>query len=104
MSESNLENLLLENESLKSEINILKELIKEIENENKKSWSNVIDDKVEQWYEKFNDEIDIGRIKTFELLGSSFEIDILPDTMEKAIYKKCIKILFAMILEMKDNI
>ena len=34
----------------------------------------------------------------------TFEIDVLPDTMEKAIYKKCIKILFAIILEMKDNI
>ena len=74
------------------------------ENENKKSWSTIIDEKVELWYEKFKDDIDIGRISSFNVLGTSFEVDVLPDTMEKAIYKKCIKIIFAMILEMKDNI
>jgi hypothetical protein len=101
---SNLDNLLLENEALKTEINTLKQLILDLENENKKSWSTIIDEKVELWYEKFKDDIDIGRISSFNVLGTSFEVDVLPDTMEKAIYKKCIKIIFAMILEMKDNI
>ena len=32
------------------------------------------------------------------------EIDILPDVMEKAIYKKCLKIIAAMTLEMKDQL
>ena len=101
---SNLDNLLLENEALKTEIFLLQELIEKMENENKKSWSTIIDEKVELWYEKFKDDIDIGRISSFNVLGTSFEVDVLPDTMEKAIYKKCIKIIFAMILEMKDNI
>lgn len=101
---SNLDNLLLENEALKTEINTLKQLILDLENENKKSWSTIIDEKVELWYEKFKDDIDVGRISSFNVLGTSFEVDVLPDTMEKAIYKKCIKIIFAMILEMKDNI
>ena len=101
---SNLDNLLLENEALKTEINTLKQLILNLKNENKKSWSTIIDEKVELWYEKFKDDIDIGRISSFNVLGTSFEVDVLPDTMEKAIYKKCIKIIFAMILEMKDNI
>ena len=101
---SNLDNLLLENEALKTEINTLKQLILDLENENKKSWSTIIDEKVELWYEKFKDDIDIGRISSFNVLGTSFEVDVLPDTMEKAIYKICIKIIFAMILEMKDNI
>ena len=92
------------NEALKTEINTLKQLILDLENENKKSWSTIIDEKVELWYEKFKDDIDIGRISSFNVLGTSFEVDVLPDTMEKAIYKKCIKIIFAMILEMKDNI
>ena len=101
---SNLDNLLLENEALKTEIFLLQELIEKMENENKKSWSTIIDEKVELWYEKFKDDIDIGRISSFNVFGTSFEVDVLPDTMVKAIYKKCIKIIFAMILEMKDNI
>ena len=101
---NNIDNLLLENEALKTEINTLKQLIIDLENENKKSWSTIIDEKVEIWYEKFKDDIDIGRISSFNVLGTSFEVDVLPDVMEKAIYKKCIKIIFAMILEMKDNI
>jgi hypothetical protein len=101
---NNIDNLLLENEALKTEINTLKQLILDLENENKKSWSTIIDEKVEIWYEKFKDDIDIGRISSFNVLGTSFEVDVLPDVMEKAIYKKCIKIIFAMILEMKDNI
>ena len=101
---SNIDNLLLENEALKTEILLLQELIEKMDTENRKSWSTIIDEKVELWYEKFKDDIDIGRISSFNVLGTSFEVDVLPDTMEKAIYKKCIKIIFAMILEMKDNI
>ena len=32
------------------------------------------------------------------------EIDVLPDVMEKAIYKKCLKIIMAMTIEMKDKL
>ena len=101
---SNIDNLLLENEALKTEILLLQELIEKMDTENIKSWSTIIDEKVELWYEKFKDDIDIGRISSFNVFGTSFEVDVLPDTMEKAIYKKCIKIIFAMILEMKDNV
>lgn len=101
---SNIDNLLLENEALKTEIFLLQELIEKMDTENRKSWSTIIDEKVELWYEKFKDDIDIGRISSFNVFGTSFEVDVLPDTMEKAIYKKCIKIIFAMILEMKDNV
>ena len=41
---SNLDNLLLENEALKTEIFLLQELIEKMENENKKSWSTIIDE------------------------------------------------------------
>ena len=82
---------------LKYEIAALKSLIEEIENDKNKSWGQVIDEKVETWFEKFKDDIDIGRIATFEAFGSKYEIDVLPDAMEKSIYKKCIKIIFAMI-------
>lgn len=98
-----IECLARENENLKYEIAALKSLIEEIENDKNKSWGQVIDEKVEIWFEKFKDDIDIGRIATFEAFGSKYEIDVLPDAMEKSIYKKCIKIIFAMILEMKDK-
>lgn len=99
-----LENLVLENKGLKEEIETLRQLIIKMEKENSKSWSEIVDEKVETWFEKFKDDVDIGKITTFELLGKKFEIDVLPDVMEKAIYKKCIKIILAMVIEFKDNL
>ena len=87
-----IESLARENENLKYEIAALKSLIEEIENDKNKSWGQVIDEKVETWFEKFKDDIDIGRIATFEAFGSKYEIDVLPDAMEKAIYKNVTKI------------
>ena len=88
-----------ENESLKEQVELLKQQAKElkliIENldkENKKPWGEKIDEYVDGWFEKFKDDVDIGRISTFEFFGKKFEIDVMPDVMEKAIYKKCIKI------------
>ena len=101
---NNLENLVLENQGLKEEIETLKNLIMKMEKENTKSWNEIVDEKVETWFEKFKDDVDIGKITTFELLGKKFEIDVLPDVMEKAIYKKCIKIILAMVIEFKDNL
>ena len=104
MENKNLENLELENESLKYEIETLKEMIKKVEEEKNKSWGEVIDENVEKWYEKFKDDVDIGRITTFEMFGKKMEIDVLPDVMEKAIYKKCLKIMMAIFLEFKGKI
>ena len=44
-----LENLVLENEGLKEEIVTLKQLIIKMEKENSKSWSEIVDEKVETW-------------------------------------------------------
>ena len=101
---SRLDTLINENNNLKEEIDVLKKLIEEIEKDKNKSWGEVIDESVEKWYEKFKDDVDIGRVTTFELFGSKMEIDVLPDVMEKAIYKKCLKILMATILEFKDKL
>lgn len=101
---STLETLINENNNLKEEIDLLKKLIEQIEKDKNKSWAEVIDESVEKWYEKFNDDVDIGRVTTFELFGSKMEIDVLPDVMEKAIYKKCLKILMATVLEFKDKL
>lgn len=101
---SQVERLIRENFSLKQEIKSLQELIEQIEKDKNKSWVEVIDESVEKWYEKFKDDVDIGRVTTFELFGSKMEIDVLPDVMEKAIYKKCLKILMATVLEFKDKL
>lgn len=101
---SRLDTLINENNNLKEEIDVLKKLIEEIEKDKNKSWGEVIDESVEKWYEKFKDDVDIGRVTTFELFGSKMEIDVLPDVMEKAIYKKCLKILMATVLEFKDKL
>ena len=101
---SQVERLIRENYTLKQEIKSLQELIEKIEKDKNKSWGEVIDESVEKWYEKFKDDVDIGRVTTFELFGSKMEIDVLPDVMEKAIYKKCLKILMATVLEFKDKL
>lgn len=93
-----------ENQALKEEISKLQKSIEIFEKEKNKSYFELIDEKVDSWYEKFRDDIDIGRITAFEAWGQKFEIDLLPDAMEKAIYKKCMKIACAIMLEMKDHI
>ena len=93
-----------ENQALKEEIIQLQKSIEIYEKEKNKSYFQLIDEKVDSWYEKFRDDIDIGRITAFEAWGQKIEIDLLPDAMEKAIYKKCMKIAFAIMLEMKDHI
>ena len=93
-----------ENQALKEEISKLQKSIEIFEKEKNKSYFELIDEKVDSWYEKFRDDIDIGRITAFEVWGQKFEIDLLPDAMEKAIYKKCMKIACAIMLEMKDHI
>lgn len=82
--------------SLQTENEKLKKILKET---NDKTWSQKIDIMVDKWYDKYNDDIDIGRISVFEILGKKYEIDVLPDEMEKAIYKKCVKIMFSILHE-----
>ena len=80
------EYLLKENASLKEAIKNMQE----------KSLNNKIDNFVDKWFEKHNEDLDIGRICMFNVFGKEYEIDILPDIMEKAIYKKCIKIIISL--------
>ena len=89
--------MLEENRQLKENISIIQEEIKKLNMKN--DWSSFIDEKVDTWYEKFNDDIDIGRVSVFEILGKKLEIDVLPDHVEKAIYKKCIKIIISILSE-----
>ena len=88
-------------DALKHENIILKNIIRELEGELNKSWDKKIDDGIEKWFELYKDEIDIGRISVMEIMGQKVEIDVLPDYMEKAIYKKCVKIMFSLLKELK---
>ena len=77
----------------------LKEMIRSLKSQQEKNWSEYVDNKVDNWFEKYKDDVDIGRISVFEFMGNKCEIDVLPDVMEKAIYKKCIKIMLSMVSE-----
>ncbi len=83
-------------EELQKENNELKEKLQKLET----NWENKIDKFVDNWFEKNKDTVDIGRISVFEIMGQKFEIDVLPDEMEKAIYKKCFKIAFSLLKEL----
>ena len=67
------------------------------ENKKKPKWSDMIDDYVDKWYENNKDEVDIGRIELWNLFGYKKEIDIMPDNVEKHMYKKIMKIMFSFI-------
>ena len=78
------------------------EYIKKLERENenlrlelqkiRNEWATNIDDFVDAWFEENKEKIDIGIID-FGL----FKIDVFPDTLEKHIYKKTLKIVYSFI-------
>ena len=82
----------------------LNKRIKELEQENSKlkneklckneenDWRENIDIFVEEWFEENKDDDDIG-VVDFKL----FKIDLLPDKVEKYIYKKVLKILYSFV-------
>ena len=84
-----LQELLDENKLLKDKINIL-------ENEKKESFNDYIDKYIDTWFENNESHVDIGVITIFGM-----KIDLLPDYIEKHIYKKILKILFSMITDLK---
>ena len=84
-------------EDLRKENKLLKDKIAKMEGD----WAKKIDNYVDTWFEKNKDHVDIGRISVFEFMGQKCEIDVLPDEMEKAIYKKCLKIAVSMLGDLK---
>ena len=70
-------------ESLRSQVNLLES-----------SWNEKIDSFVDNWFEKNKDQVDIGHTN---ILG--FPVDLLPNHIEKHIYKKTLKILFSLVKE-----
>tara|TARA_B100001250_G_scaffold408866_1_gene432051 strand:- start:1433 stop:1831 length:399 start_codon:yes stop_codon:yes gene_type:complete len=98
------EKLESENEKLENEVKNLRQklrgvdkalllenqILKEKLENSEKEWVEHIDIFVEKWYEENKDNIDIGVVN----LGF-FKVDILPDYIEKHLYKKVLKILYS---------
>ena len=96
------ENKLMKKEELRSiilnqELKIKEQesIIKELKDNSK--WSKIIDNYVDTWYEKNKEEVDIRRVELFNLFGWKPEIDLMPDELEKHMYKKMMKIMFSFI-------
>ena len=99
-----LEELKKRNEILEKELKIVRnkfrgvdkalmlenKILKEKLDNSQKEWVDHIDTFVEKLYEENKDNIDIGVVN----LGL-FKIDILPDYIEKHLYKKILKILYS---------
>ena len=75
--------LQLENKNLKKKI----ENIEVVQN----NTSDRIEQFVEKWYEENKDLVDLGEI---EICGR-YKVDLIPDEMEKRIYAKMLKIVYA---------
>tara|TARA_B100001057_G_scaffold464825_1_gene520347 strand:- start:282 stop:593 length:312 start_codon:yes stop_codon:yes gene_type:complete len=75
----------------------LEKKVKDLENKlnllETKQWSSYIDDYIDTWYEENKEDVDIGVIKLFGM----FSIDVMPDELEKHIYKKVFKIMFSLL-------
>lgn len=80
---------------LTNEIKTLKEKLFAIENN---SWGEYIDKYIDKWYDVNKKEVDIGVVN----VGGLFNIDLLPDNVEKYLYKKVIKIIFSMVSDLKS--
>lgn len=83
-------------QKLKNEIKSLKETMKTKQEER---WSDFIDTYIDNWFDKNKSDVNIGVIDVYGM----FKIDVLPDEMEKYIYKKILKIIVSMMAEVKLN-
>lgn len=62
-----------------------------------RTWADNVDEFVEEWYENNKDDVDIGQIK----IAGRWKVDLIPDELEKRIYKKVLKIVISMIENIK---
>lgn len=70
----------------------------ELKNVQEKKWHQYVDEFVEKWYEKNKDQVDIGNVSV-----GPFSIDVMPDTLEKHIYKKTLKIMFSLFRDVTNQ-
>lgn len=74
------------------------DLEKELKNIQEKKWHQYVDEFVDKWYEKNKDQVDIGNVSV-----GPFSIDVMPDKLEKHIYKKTLKIMFSLFRDATNN-
>jgi hypothetical protein len=89
------------------EIDSLKNKIEELEKNNavlkrdlklsRSVFSEKISAFVEDWYEKNEKDVDIGRFSIFGF----FKFDVIPDKFEKYLYKRILNILYSLITQNK---
>lgn len=82
----------LENLSKKELIDKVNELQKLVDQKEANIYE-FIDNFIDNWFEKNKENVDIGVID----IGGVFKVDVLPDSIEKHIYKKVFKIMFSML-------
>ena len=94
--ESELKNKI---KDLEIQINDLKTLIKDNNDQEPRFNKKNIDSYIDDWYKK-NKEVDIGIIE-LPLIG---KVDFLPDKIEKHIYKKTLLIISSLLEELLNNL
>ena len=77
----------------------VKQLRKNIKDLQNKSFTEYIDSYIETWYENNKEDVDIGVVSCF---GGLIKADLMPDELEKYIYKKIFKIAFSLITDIKS--
>ena len=91
MDSRNLENLT--KEQLMKKVALLEEELRMVK---EKTMGDYIDNYVDEWFEKNKKDVDIGVVD----IGGICKVDLLPDSIEKHIYKKTFKILVSLVLSL----
>lgn len=91
MDSNDLENLT--KEELMKKVALLEEELRMVK---EKTMGDYIDNYVDEWFEKNKKDVDIGVID----IGGICKVDLLPDSIEKHIYKKTFKILVSLVLSL----
>lgn len=91
MDSNDLENLT--KEQLMKKVSLLEEELRMVK---EKTMGDYIDNYVDEWFEKNKKDVDIGVID----IGGICKVDLLPDSIEKHIYKKTFKILVSLVLSL----
>lgn len=83
----------LTKEQLMKKVALLEEELRMVK---EKTMGDYIDNYVDEWFEKNKKDVDIGVVD----IGGICKVDLLPDSIEKHIYKKTFKILVSLVLSL----
>ena len=80
----------------------LEKKIKNLQNKLKllkdKKFYDYIDDYIDKWYDNNKEEVDLGIVK----ICGIFKVDLIPDELEKHMYKKIFKIIYSLIMDLNQ--